>query len=175
MINVKTLILLGLVALLGLSACSKKSSLMNLRSTGRGPDEFSILPSKPLTQPDSYADLPTPTPGGSNMTDPTPIADAVKALGGNPKYLSATGIVRGDVAFIQAASRYGVSSNIRDALAGEDAEFRKKNRGKVLERLFGVTVYFSAYEKQELDRYAELQRLRRAGIRTPAAPPKVSE
>jgi hypothetical protein len=40
-----------------------------------------------------------------------------------------------------------------------------------LERLFNVNVYFKAYKKQELDQYRELERFRRAGIRTPAAPP----
>jgi hypothetical protein len=170
---IKPLILLALAATVGLSGCSKTDKgMLNLRATGRGPDEFAILPTKPLVLPDSFAELPSPTPGGGNITDPTPKQDAVKALGGNPKYLTTTGISRGDQGFIQAASRYGVSGSIRAQLAAEDLEFRSKNKGKVLERLFGVTVYFSAYEPQTLDRYAELERLRRAGVRTPAAPPK---
>jgi hypothetical protein len=45
------------------------------------------------------------------------------------------------------------------------------NDGRLLERLFNVNVYFKAYRSQELDQYLELQRLRRLGIRTPAAPP----
>ncbi len=176
MATVKPLILLALAGIVGLSACSKKEGgMMNLRATGRGPDEFAILPTKPLVQPKSYAALPEPTPGQSNISDPTPLKDAVAALGGNPKYLTTTGVTRDDQGFIQAASRYGVSGNIRAALAEEDKEFRSKNRGKILERIFGVTVYFSAYEKQILDRHAELKRLRRAGVRTPAAPPDPDE
>ncbi|MFT4715320.1 MAG: hypothetical protein ACI861_000068 [Paracoccaceae bacterium] len=170
---VKPLILLALAASLGLSGCSNKDkSMLNLRSTERGPDEFAILPTKPLVQPGDYNELPSPTPGGSNITDPTPKQDAVKALGGNANYLTATGSSKADIGFINAASRYGVSANIRAALAEDDAEFRSNNKGKFLERLLGVTVYFSAYEPQTLDRYAELERLRRAGVRTPAAPPE---
>lgn len=171
----KPLILLALAATVGLSACGNKGNMMNLRATGRGPDEFAILPTKPLVSPSDYSNLPEPTPGGANASDPTPIQDATAALGGNPKLLTTAGVTRGDVGFIQAASRYGVSGNIRTALAEEDREFRSKNRGKVLERLFGVTVYFSAYKDQTLDRHAELKRLRRAGVRTPAAPPETTE
>ena len=49
--------------------------------------------------------------------------------------------------------------------------FRRANDGRLVERLFNVNVYFRAYEPYELDQYAELERLRRAGIRTSAAPP----
>jgi len=164
--------LLALAAVIGVSACARKEGgMMNLRSSGAGPDEFAILPTKPLTQPKNYKVLPAPTPGGANLTDPTPRADAVVAMGGNPKYLTAAGVSRGDQGVIATASRYGVSGNIRDVLAREDKEFRKKHRGKLLERLFGVTVYFSAYQPMTLDRYGELERMRRAGVRTVAAPP----
>jgi DUF3035 family protein len=174
MIGLKPLILLALVATVGLSACAKKEGgLMNLRASGRGPDEFAILPTKPLETPTSYTELLTPTPGGTNKTDPTPKQDAVAALGGNPKYLTRDGISRGDQGVINAASRYGVTSNIRAQLATEDVRFRSENRGRLLERLFGVTVYFNAYEKQSLDRYTELERLRKVGVRTPAAPPEI--
>ena len=172
MVKVKPILLLALAASVALSACARKDGgMMALRATGAGPDEFAILPTKPLTMPKTYAELPDPTPGGSNITDPTPHADAVKALGGNPKHLTRDGIPRGDQGVVAAASRYGVSSNIRGVLAEEDKEFRSKNRGRVLERLFGVTVYFSAYESQTLNRHNELKRMRRAGVRTPAAPP----
>ncbi len=149
--------------------------MMKMRSSGTGPDEFAILPTKPIVLPEDYTALPDPTPGGTNITDPTPIADATAALGGNPKKLNRAGIPRGDQGLVTAASRYGVSSNIRTVLADEDIVFRKENRGKLLERLFGVTVYFSAYEDQTLDRYSELKRLRKSGVRTPAAPPQAEE
>ncbi|WP_439140413.1 DUF3035 domain-containing protein, partial [Roseicyclus sp.] len=64
------------------------------------------------------------------------------------------------------------SSDIRNVLAAEDLTFRSNNSGLLLERLFNTNVYFSAYREMSLDRYAELDRLRRAGVRTPAAPPE---
>jgi len=170
--KVRPILLLALVAVVALSACAKKQhSMLNLRSSGVGPDEFAILPTKPLTMPKSYAALPEPTPGGTNSADPTPRQDAVAALGGNPKYLTRAGIPASDRGIISVASRYGSSGNIRGVLAAEDKTFRSKHRGKLLERMFGTTVYFSAYAPQTLDHYAELHRLRGLGIRTPAAPP----
>ena len=61
------------------------------------------------------------------------------------------------------ATRYGVDPDIRPELAAADLEYRRDNRGRILERLFDVNVYFRAYERMELDQYAELERLRRAG------------
>ena len=175
MLKVKPNIVLVLAASVVLSACASGTGMMNLRSSGTGPDEFSILPTKELDRPKSYAELPEPTPGGTNLVDPTPIADATVALGGRASNLNRAGIPRGDQGVVTAASRYGVSSNIRDVLATEDNEFRQNNRGKLLERMLKVTVYFGAYEPQTLDRYAELKRLRKAGVRTPAAPPSGTE
>ncbi len=168
----RPLSVLAFAAAIGVSACApKEGGLMNLRSAGAGPDEFAILPTKPLIMPKDYKTLPPPTPGSANLTDPTPRADAVVALGGNPKYLTAKGIPRADRGVINVVSRYGITANIRQILAKDDAQFRKKHRGKLLERLFGNTVYFSAYKPMTLDRYSELARMRRAGVRTVAAPP----
>lgn len=160
---------LGAVVL-GLAACADRDpSLMNLRATQDGPDEFAILPTKPLQEPKNYSDLPAPTPGQANLTDPTPKADAVAALGGN---LGSGKLRGGEGALVSAASRYGVSSNIREVLAANDLEWRKDNRGRVLERLFNVNVYYRAYEAMHLDQHRELERLRRKGLWTPAAPPE---
>jgi len=174
MIKIRPVILMVLVASVGLSACGRKDRpLMNLRSTGAGPDEFSILPTKPLKMPKSFASLPEPTPGAGNLADPRPEADAVAALGGNPKYLEPRGkLPRSDSALIATATRYGISKDIRDVLAAEDKEFRRSHPPKLLERAFKVSAYFKVYAPMALDRYAELARLRRAGVRTPAAPPK---
>ena len=97
--------------------------------------------------------------------------DEFAALGGNPAVLSRGG---GDGALLTYAGRYGVSPNIRAELAAADLEFRRENDGRLLERLFNVNVYFRAYEEQTLDQYAELERMRRAGIRTSSAPPDPS-
>ncbi len=160
---------------LALAACSgseREPQLYNLRSDSGGPDEFAILPTKPLEIPEDLASLPEPTPGGANLTDPTPEADAYAALGGNAAALARGGA---DGGLIRHATRYGVDPGIRAELAAADLEWRRANDGRLLERLFNVSVYFKAYRRFELDQHAELERFRRAGIRTPAAPPEPAE
>ena len=152
-----------------LSGCAADNPrLLHLRSNTQGPDEFAILPNKPLQQPQDYAALPAPTPGGANLADPTPEADAVAALGGNPATLGAR---RRSGASWSYAGRFGVGPAIRSQLATEDLEFRRRNDGRLLEQVFNVNVYFDAYRRQSLDQYRALEQARRAGIRTPAAPP----
>ncbi len=78
--------------LAALSACSRGEEDPNLLNISQpraeGPDEFAVLPTKPLEMPENMAALPEPTPGGVNRTDPTPEADAIAALGGNAAVLS---------------------------------------------------------------------------------------
>ena len=155
--------ILLLLPLALLAACDD-GRLMNVRSTGSA-DEFAILPGKPLQQPASYADLPPPTPGGSNLTDPTPNADAVAALGGIP------GAGAGDGGLLAYAGRFGRDAAIRQDLAEADAAFRARNQGRFLERVFNVNVYYEAYEPFALDQEREAERFRRAGVPTPVAPP----
>jgi hypothetical protein len=165
---------LALSAQLALAACAssgKPPVLMNLRASAGGPDEFAILPTKPLQMPPSMASLPEPTPGGANLTDPTPAADAIAALGGNPAVL-ARGSAAAEAGLLSYASRFGTSADIRSALAAEDLQFRRDNDGRLLERLFNVNVYFRAYLPMSLDQAAELERWRRAGVRTVGAPPE---
>jgi len=159
------------VVVLVLAGCDgqRPPHLMNLRSATRGPDEFGILPTKPLQMPQDLASLPEPVPGGANLTDPTPQADAIAALGGNPAVLARA--PSGDAAVLAAATRFGVAPDIRTTLAAEDLEYRRKNDGRLLERLFAVTVYYKAYLPMSLDQEAELARWRAAGIRTSSAPP----
>lgn len=155
---------LGLV--LVLSACGDNSrELMNLRSPHDGPDEFAILPTKPLEMPKDFASLPTPQPGARNLVDPAPLDDAVIALGGRP------GAGGGDAALVAAAGRHGVSGNIREQLAAEDEAFRSRNSPRLLERLFGSSSYHRAYSRETLPGDPELERWRAANARTPSAPP----
>ncbi|MEL7107418.1 MAG: DUF3035 domain-containing protein [Pseudomonadota bacterium] len=163
--------ILGVFALIALvAACSSGGSepeLLNLRSDGT-PDEFGILPTAELEEPADYASLPSPTPGGSNRVDPQPEAQAVAALGGRPGVVASRA---GDGALLSATGRFGTDPAIRQQLAAEDLAFRQDNRGRPLERLFNINVYYRAYRGQSLDQHAELERFRRAGITTPAAPP----
>ncbi len=158
------------LAVLALSACGERNAepqLMNLRQSGEGPDEFAILPPKPLQMPPSLTELPEPAPRGTNLTDPTPKEDAIVALGGRPG--AGAG---GDAGLIGHTGRFGRTAGIRETLAAEDLEYRRDNRGRILERLLNVTVYYRAYRPQSLDQQAELERWRAAGVRTPSAPPR---
>lgn len=164
---------IAMVAMLGLAGCGnrdKPPQLMNLQSNN-GPDEFAILPPKPLELPESLTDLPEPTPGGENRTDPRPFDDAAIALGGKPQAV-AGGVPAGDGALYAHASRFGTEAGIRGTLAAEDLEWRRDNNGRILERLLNVNVYFKAYRKFWLDQQAELERWRAKGVRTPSAPPR---
>lgn len=162
-----------LVSLLAACASKKDPKLLNFPKSTKGPDEFAILPSKPLQAPVSYAELPPPTLGGSNITDPTPEADAVAALGGKPSLLTSAGVRATDQGLVNYAGRYGVAGNIRQQLASEDLEFRKRNNGRLLERLANVNLYFESYSAYSLDQHRELAKWRRAGARTPSAPPRL--
>lgn len=119
---------ISVLACLGLAACSsgKDPKLLYFEDT-EGPDEFLILPTKPLEPPADYTALPAPTPGGSNLTDPTPEADAVAALGGSAERVLTGGGVR-DTALISRATRFGVQTGIRDQLAAEDLDYRQAER-----------------------------------------------
>ncbi|AWD21768.1 DUF3035 domain-containing protein [Pseudogemmobacter blasticus] len=157
------------MAALALAGCGDQGDpkLMNIRT--KGPDEFAIIPPKPLEMPESLNDLPAPTPGGSNRSDQRPLDDAVVALGGRPG--ASTGIPAADGSLFAHASRFGLDGAIRQTLAAEDLEWRRKHNGLVLERLLNVNVYYKAYRKMSLDQHAELARWRKAGARTPSAPP----
>lgn len=162
------LVFAGLVV----AGCGRETpQLLNLgRDAGPGPDEFAILPTEPLQMPEDLAALPEPVPGGPNRVDPDPEAQVAAALGGNVD--AAPG---GSSGLRSYASRFGVSDGIRQTLAAEDLEFRRQNDGRVMERLFNVNIYHRAYEPVSLDQYAELERLRRSGIRTPAVPPEPTD
>jgi hypothetical protein len=166
--------LLGVLALGALAACGgRDGTLRDLRSFDRSPEEFAIVPNKPLELPEGAIDLPPPTPGGANRTDLTPKADAVASLGGNPAATVARGtaIPSGDAALVSTVSRFGRDGDIRAELAATDLEFRKRKS------LFTWSVvprddYAAAYSAQTLDPYLWLEAYRRAGLRTPTAPPE---
>lgn len=164
-----------LVAVLALSACSRPQGDLQLRDRrnfGAGPDEFSVLPAKPLEMPTDMASLPAPTPGGTNLTDQNPLADGVAALGGRPAALTPQGITASDTALVRHVARNGVASDIRMTLAAEDDAFQRDRSRFTKIRLFrDVDRYHEVYSNEMTDPYAELQRFRRMGVATPSAPP----
>lgn len=152
-----------------LGACANKG-LRDIQTTGNGPDEFMVQPVKPLSQPESYASLPPPTPGQANLTDRSALAEGMAAFGGRPQALEG-GIPASDGALVQQASRLGVTPSIRQELAETDAAFRKRQARFTQFRIVPVDRYNEAYGSQTLDPVAEAARWRRAGARTPSAPP----
>lgn len=161
-------ILLAAMTTLTLAGCASDRGLRDLSSNSQGPDEFAVLPGRPLDIPATRA-LPEPTPGGSNLADPNPVGDGVVALGGSEAAAVRGGVPAGDAALVATADRYGTDPQIRATLAAEDAAFRARaSRG-----LFnsGPTRYFTAYARMALDAYAELARFRTLGVEVPSAPP----
>ncbi|WP_339108715.1 DUF3035 domain-containing protein [Thioclava sp. GXIMD4216] len=156
------------VLLLGACGGSNVPELMKLRTNRPGPDEFAIVPTKSLQMPSDLNDLPTPTPGGRNLVDPTPEADAIAALGGSSNARTTAGA---DRALIGYAMRKGTDPAIRSQLAAADLEYRKDHNGRLLDRLTGKTLYYQAYAPMALDQEAELERWRKLNAATPSAPP----
>jgi hypothetical protein len=163
--------MLGVFTLTACSQGNEAPRLMNLRASQAGPDEFSILPTGPLQAPPDFNQLPAPTPGGSNLVDPDPRAQAVSALGGRVSAERTQGIPSADAGLVQYVGRQGVAEGIRETLAAEDLQTRRDGAPRVLERLLNTNVYRQAYEDQILDPQEELRRWRARGVRTPSAPP----
>ncbi|MCA0918872.1 DUF3035 domain-containing protein [Pseudooceanicola nanhaiensis] len=164
-----------LISVLALAACSSTpegvTQLRSFKSSSDGPEEFAILPGKELEQPESYTSLPTPTPGGSNRTDQTPTADAVAALGGSPARLAQSGVPSDEGQLVAYATRNGVQPDIRQTLAQEDADFRKRKQRFTKIRLFKVDRYYQAYDDESLDGRGTAWSWRTAGAETPTNPP----
>lgn len=167
--------ILALLAAAVVAGCGGRDdvTLTRLRNTGNGPDEFSIIPGKPLETPEDYAALPPPTPGAANLTDQNPLADGVAALGGNPAALTATAPSASNGALVNHANRYGATPAIRQTLAEEDKQVRKSHgRVNVLRFILPGDDYVQAYRRDWLDAYAEKRRLNNRGTITPASPPE---
>lgn len=165
----KTILMLMAASVLAGCASSDEVTLTKLRNTGNGPDEFSIIPSKPLQTPEDYSRLPVPAPGAANLTDQNPRAEGIAALGGNPA--GAPGSQAQNAALLNHAARFGPTTGIRQTLASEDLE-RRRQYGRVnVLRILPGDDYVQAYRNDWLDAYAEERRLRNRGVQTPASPP----
>lgn len=146
------------------------TGLRQLQSNSEGPDEFGIQPVKPLEAPANYTTLPAPTPGKRNLADRSALQEGAAAVGG--RLADPNGpIPASDGALVQAASRLGVAAGIRKDLATTDEAFRKRKARLTQFRIVPVDRYNQAYRREALDARAEQARWRRAGARTPSAPP----
>lgn len=163
-----------LIAAVALTACGKRGDdvrLTRFTDGGNGPDEFSILPGKPLQNPADYAALPAPAPGQANLTDATPMADGVAALGGNPAALVPGAPSASDGALLAHSGRYGSQPGIRQTLAVEDADVRRRHGRINILNIGRNDDYTDSYKRQWLDSQSESVRLRARGVKTPSSPP----
>jgi Protein of unknown function (DUF3035) len=157
-----------LLAVLALAGCGEGGLAGGLRSAGIGadtPDEFMVLPTKPLEMPPDLASLPPPAPGGGSRVDYHPRQEAVAALTGQP-----TAPGSGSAGPL-VASAGPVDPGIRARLAAEDAVYRRENRGRLLERWFTRNPEALTYRRQALDQTEAFEGARAAGLRVPPAPP----
>jgi hypothetical protein len=162
-ITAAALLLGGLV----LGGCSEGGLAGFLRSSGvrSTPDEFLVLPTRPLEMPSDLNALPPPTPGAPNLVDYRPQAEAVAGLTGRT---GPPGTADGSA----LVARTGAGSpGIRTQVAVDDAEWRRSHRGKLLPRLFSRDREALTYRAQTLDAPVTFETMRARGVGVPAPPP----
>ena len=154
------------VTLFLIAACSSDDArLRDLYDVGTGPEEFAVLPSKPLIIPSNLRELPVPDETVGNLADPTPKRDLIEKLGGS---LDESKIVpKKDKGLLNYVSRAGVNSNIREELAVEDRKFLRRMVVFTSVKLFRVDRYNQIYRNMTLSAPKELERWRSLGVRTP--------
>lgn len=154
------------VMALTLAACSGDKPLRNLATSTTDPEEFAIVPAKPLEIPQNFSELPVPDENQVDRTELLPKADAIAALGGR-----AGAGVAASTELSAHTMRYGLDPAIRSFLAEEDAAFRKR-RGRFTQlKIVPVDRYNRVYRSYTLDANAIADYYRRRGITTPSAPP----
>jgi hypothetical protein len=154
---------------LALSGCAEGGLAGALRSAGVGgtPDEFMVLPTRPLEMPTNLAALPPPTPGRPNRVDYQPHAEAVAGLTGRT---SPPGTADGSA----LVARTGAGSpQIRAQVAVDDANYRGRSSARLLERMFSRDREALKYSGMALDAPGEFETMRARGVGVPAPPPSM--
>ncbi len=145
--------------LLIVAACSGRNDpdLVRFKASG-GPDELALVVYDKIDKPSELGELPPPQ-SQVNRVEHSPLNAALTALGGMVSGADSESM-QADDELLAHVGRSGVDSEIRTVLAAEDVEHRRKNRGRPLEVLANVNVYFKAYEDFSLDPEEEVRRLR---------------
>lgn len=172
MVGITIRIIAALGLLVSVAACNRDGGngrpLFNLRGQAVAPDEFLVVPQKPLETPADLSVLPEPTPGSANLTDIDFSERMFDALGGR----ASGGRPGVDAPMVNAArANAGTTPGIRDILRQEDQAFREDRAGRIA-RLTKKRQAVTIYDSMLLDPYEELARLRALGVKTPAAPPQ---
>ena len=165
-----------ITALAALAGCSIGGSddnempqLLQFKNDGR-PDELATVSTRPLEYPDLSIQLQPPRWDGVNRADRRPEEEVIATLGGSERTGQKAPAAK-NRKMIAYSTRYGIDPMIKQKLESEDLAYRRKNDGRLLERVFSVNVYFDAYRPMSIDPYVELERLRGLNVRTPSAPP----
>ena len=154
------------VTLFFIAACSSDDArLRDLYDVGTGPEEFAVLPSKPLIIPSNLRELPVPDETVENLADQTPKRDLIEKLGGSIDETKSA--PKKDRDLLNYVSRAGVNANIREELAEEDRKFLRRMGVLTGVKLFLVDMYNQIYRKMTLSAPKEFERWRSLGIRTP--------
>ena len=167
----KTLNVVLVIATVGiLAACTRGGDgrVLNLRQSAIAPDEFLVVPQKPLETPSDLTSLPAPEPGATDLVTIDFERNLLEALGG--RAVSPTAAPARDAAFVGAVRSSGGSTpDIRTVLREEDQAFREARKGR-LERLAQQRQAVTLYDSMLLDPTAETLRLRALGVKVPALP-----
>lgn len=158
-----------LIGALVLSGCADGGLAGFLRASGATstPDEFMVLPTKPLEMPADLAALPAPVPGARNRVDIDPEELAVAGLTGTPGQVNT-------VSGAALVARAGPAApQIRSVVASEDATWRAENGGLFFERLFSADKEAVIYRGQVLDAPGTFVDLRDRGVDVPSPSPSV--
>ncbi len=136
------------------------------------PDEFRVIPRKPLVMPAS-ASLPDPRPGAPSPLDPDPHRDALQALFGSrgSPVVETIEPSAGELVLLNSANATA-SSEIRVQIEEEriQEEAAKPYSPPSLGELLGGSKGEKLDESELLDPVAESQRLQREGFVTPVDP-----
>jgi Protein of unknown function (DUF3035) len=158
---------------LAISGCGQGGVAGVLRSSGATstPDEFLVLPTRPLEIPDNLASLPPPTPGAPSRVEYQPESIAVTGLTGQEGQVRAAS----GAALLARAGAASNDPQIRARLAQEDAEYRASHGGRLLERLFARDQEALVYRDMTLNAPAVYEQMRARGVQLPAPPPDLLE
>ena len=155
---------------LALAGCGEGGLAGGLRSAGVAgtPDEFMVLPTRPLEMPENFAALPPPTPGAANRVDYRPHAEAIAGLTGRPRAPDAGGARAGRRGRARATRRSAAQ------LAAEDVTGGRPTAACCCERLIAErqAMIVDLRRPMVLDAPGRVRAAARdPGVQVPAAPP----
>ncbi len=149
---------LGLVAVLGLSACETGSLRRSLGLDSRGPDEFRVVSRAPLDLPPDFG-LRPPQPGAGRPNEQTVREQAKQTVFGAaaPAVKVVAGRTDGESALLRQAGAVDLDASIRETVNRESAQLASADRS-LTDRL----IFWRADQPPGtvVDPAAEQQRLR---------------